>query len=639
MAKNESLYENAGPRKELASCIKYHLSTERMDAAMSLPDKKRYDAIGHIVSDAVKNSPIVSFSGIPHVYSKSRGIYVPFDFHEFKTAIDDALRRSGVPDGNYSRLGKMVSDSWSEVMCRKFMTDQSVVVMKNGVFDTYDMKLHEYNESYMTNMKVDYEYNPNDIPVMWKKFLGKVLPDIELQNTLQEFVAATFVDRRFAKIEHMLTLMGSGSNGKSVVFEVIMAALGECNVSTFSIRDLTSSARSQQNIASCTGKRLNYCSEMRTSSINPENADAFKSLVSGEPMMARSLYKEPFKVSSLPLIMTNANRMPSIDDPSYSLQRRIIIIPFNVTIPEEEQDIELPSKLKTELSGIFNWIMEGFIRLKANKYRISIPSVVKELVSEYFKDNNPLSRWLDENRMYSRSNQYSSSLASWQKTTILLGSFNTWCVENGEQKISSRKFAEGLENLGFVRTRRSEGYGFSFYKVPSMDDIVEANMNLAISMQSKILLDKLENEALNNARPKVTGLLNLEKYLGVPEGSIMKYMASGQLEGSYTRMRDGQVVFDIMNVQKRLAEADFYMKLKDDHEKSVIKERQDMRVMRRTFNTSMRLLGKPFRKYNSVNDSIPNNERDCIIVPDEWQYNENAAKKMIAAHKRELNNK
>lgn len=44
-----------------------------------------------------------------------------------------------------------------------------------------------------------------------------------------------FVDRRVAKMETMLVLRGSGSNGKSVVFETIMGILGRENVSNFGI--------------------------------------------------------------------------------------------------------------------------------------------------------------------------------------------------------------------------------------------------------------------------------------------------------------------------------------------------------------------------------------------------------------------
>ena len=53
---------------------------------------------------------------------------------------------------------------------------------------------------------------------LWRMFLDEVLPDKNMQKVLQEFLGSIFVDRRVAKMETMLVLRGSGSNGKSVVF-------------------------------------------------------------------------------------------------------------------------------------------------------------------------------------------------------------------------------------------------------------------------------------------------------------------------------------------------------------------------------------------------------------------------------------
>ncbi|OGV31935.1 MAG: hypothetical protein A3E88_07330 [Legionellales bacterium RIFCSPHIGHO2_12_FULL_35_11] len=40
--------------------------------------------------------------------------------------------------------------------------------------------------------------------------------------------------------------------------------------------------------------------------------------------------------------------------------RRFLIIPFQVTIPEAEQDKQLAQKIiKSELSGVFNWVLQG----------------------------------------------------------------------------------------------------------------------------------------------------------------------------------------------------------------------------------------------------------------------------------------
>ena len=83
----------------------------------------------------------------------------------------------------------------------------------------------------------------------------------------------------------MLVLRGSGSNGKSVVFETIMGILGRENVSNFGIGALITGNERKKNIAFINGKRLNYCSEIQALEFG-KDSDTLKSLISGEPTEA-----------------------------------------------------------------------------------------------------------------------------------------------------------------------------------------------------------------------------------------------------------------------------------------------------------------------------------------------------------------
>ncbi|MEB3372615.1 hypothetical protein SFC43_01335 [Bacteroides sp. CR5/BHMF/2] len=114
-----------------------------------------------------------------------------------------------------------------------------------------------------TGYKCSYDYNPEEHIFLWKQFIDEVLPDEGWQHVFQEFLGSIFIDRRTAKIETMLVLRGSGSNGKSVVFETIMGILGRDNVSNFGIGALITGTERKKNIAYINGKRLNYCSEIQ----------------------------------------------------------------------------------------------------------------------------------------------------------------------------------------------------------------------------------------------------------------------------------------------------------------------------------------------------------------------------------------
>lgn len=622
-----------GPREDIVREIREHICFTKMNEAIGSPEKGRFDAISHTIRDAVKASPLVTFSGVPHVYSRRDGIYVSFDFHEFKTSIDEILRSCKVPDGIYFRENKLVGDCWSEVMCHKREVDTSVIVMGNGVFDTLDCELHPYSDGYLTNMKVCYPYNPDEVAVGWVRFLNRVLPDVKMQMLLQEFISATFIDRGSVKFEQCLVLLGTGSNGKSVVFEVVCAMLGEENVSTFSIRDLIGS-RSEQNLAGANGKRLNYCSEMKTTEINEKNADAFKSLVSGEPAIARSLYKEPFKACSIPVIMANANRLPRLEDATYSLQRRILVIPFDVCIPEDEQNRELATELKKELSGIFNWVLDGFRRLRANSFRLVVPEEVTRIVESYIRDNNPVARWLDEHRWFAKWHPNIRTSAVWHSRAEMWASFEKWCIDNSEEGMAKKHFLDMLMEMGFDKRRMSVGWGYLVYEMPDEKEILAAKMDLSIAEQNREYLAVLRSEAEECERPKANGVEAAEKYLGLEKDTLYQYLNGGHLSGTFKVLPSGELEFDVHSLQVALSEAGYYDALKNGGI-SANSIKGSLRSMRKAFNKRMKMQGLPFRKHRNVNGTIPADAANCVIVPDDWEYTARAAEIMLS--KRNIN--
>lgn len=103
---------------------------------------------------------------------------------------------------------------------------------------------------------------------------------------LAEFIAYSLTS---LKLEKVLLLLGSGANGKSVIFEIVQALLGEDNVSNSSLLQL----REPHYRAMLANKLLNYASEISTRL----DADIFKKLASGEPCEARLPYEKPFMLT------------------------------------------------------------------------------------------------------------------------------------------------------------------------------------------------------------------------------------------------------------------------------------------------------------------------------------------------------
>lgn len=58
------------------------------------------------------------------------------------------------------------------------------------------------------------------------------------------------------------------------------------------------------------------------------------------------------------------------------------------TVQEHEMDVHLTDSLKTELSGIFNWALEGFKRLRDREFRFEESSSMKQSKQSYRDQSN-----------------------------------------------------------------------------------------------------------------------------------------------------------------------------------------------------------------------------------------------------------
>ena len=107
-------------------------------------------------------------------------------------------------------------------------------------------------------------------------------------------------------------------------------------------------------------KLVNYASEIN----GKMDVSIFKQLVSGEPVDARLPYGEPFTLVNYGKLIFNCNQLPTSVEHTHAFFRRFLIIPFEVTIPEEQQDDQLAEKIiKSELSGVLNRVLEGLKRV------------------------------------------------------------------------------------------------------------------------------------------------------------------------------------------------------------------------------------------------------------------------------------
>jgi putative DNA primase/helicase len=329
----------------------------------------------------------------------------------------------------------------------------SLVNFPNGTFEiSMDrQKLRAHNASDFLRYKLLFDYDPNADAPQFIEYLNTVLPDVAAQKVLAEYLGYVFTNSNDLKLEKVILLYGSGANGKSVFFEIVSALLGKENITNYSLQKVTTSDYTR---AKLSGKLLNYASEINS---NLETA-VFKQLISGEPVEARLPYGEPFILSNYAKFMFNCNELPKDVEHNNAYFRRLLPIPFNVTIPDEEQDNGLAKNIiDNELPGVFNWVVVGLKRLIAQNRFTDCP-LISEMVEQYKLESDTAQLFLQDVG-YRHSESIKVALAE------IYRQYSLFCKDSGYKALNLGNFRKRLEKSKVVIKRQNAG-NFVYLALP-----------------------------------------------------------------------------------------------------------------------------------------------------------------------------
>lgn len=399
------------------------------------------------------------------IYLYNNAFWSEVDKEQFQKFLGEAAEKMNVPrfDARYYLFRDQL---FKQFLATAYLPAANSDVNKvqinllNGTFEISlnGRRLKPFDRNDFLTYQLPFEYDPKAKAPIFEKYLNRVLPDIDSQNVLAEFLGYVFIKNgnNTLKEEKALILYGSGANGKSVFFEVVNALLGSENVSSYSLQSLTNDNGYFR--AKLANKLVNYASEING---NLETS-FFKQLVSGEPVEARLPYGQPFSLTQYAKLIFNCNQLPKDVEHSEAYFRRFLIIPFNVTIPEAEQDKNLHTKIiENELSGVFNWVLEGLDRLLKQK-GFSRCEAVRQAVEQYRIESNSVQMFLSENDYQSNSEDY---------TLIkdIYSEYKTYCIEDGLRPFNKKNFIKQLKELGFVVDRVSQNQLAAYLSKPIFD--------------------------------------------------------------------------------------------------------------------------------------------------------------------------
>jgi len=265
--------------------------------------------------------------------------------------------------------------------------------IENGILDLRTGELRDHcREDYITKL-APVAFDPAATCPLWEQFLLKIFSgNAALIGYLQRLVGYALTGDTS---EHILPfLYGTGANGKSTVCETLLKLLGP-DYSMKAAPDLLIAKRGESHPtdrADLFGKRFVACVETEE---GRRLAEALvKELTGGDRVRARRMREDFWEFAPTHHVWLAGNHRPAIVGTDNGIWRRVKLIPFDVVIPDAQQDKKMPAKLAAELPGILNWALTGCLDWQCKG--MQEPEIVRGATREYAAEQDDVGQFLDE---------------------------------------------------------------------------------------------------------------------------------------------------------------------------------------------------------------------------------------------------
>jgi putative DNA primase/helicase len=328
-----------------------------------------------------------------------------------------------------------------------FPKPSNVIAYNNGLLDMNgylegNATLISHTPHWVSPICLPYDYDPSAQCPQWHNFLSEVFAgDDEQIGLLQEYFG--YCLSHDTSMEKFMLWVGVARGGKGTCWEMLNALMGKENTLAFRLSQLVS----QFGLYPFVGKMVAYCGEAELKGLGDKKysvLETLKNITGQDPMsIERKHYAEVMSVVLPTRLIIACNEMPHFYEVENALASRILLLRYNVSFVGRE-DYGLKARLKTEVSGVNNWALEGLARLRKNG-RFSIPAKTEEALNEYKRNSSPeygfiqdrciVEKWCNSGNLMGVEMTDEAQSIDGSK---FFGAYTDWCIDCGKQTPDSK---------------------------------------------------------------------------------------------------------------------------------------------------------------------------------------------------------
>ncbi len=326
-----------------------------------------------------------------------------------------------------------------EINCNAF-----IINMRNGLFNVLDDSFKPHTPTYYGTVQISATYDSDAKCPAFLRFLYSILDEEEI-FLMQEIFGYLLIPVN--KAQKSFVFVGAPNAGKSTLLSVAQDILLGCgNVSNIPWQSLGD----RFNKAELFGMLANIFADLPSKNIDDNGM--FKALTGEDYITAERKNKDPFSFRPYARLLFSCNEIPrNYGDRSDGFYRRLIIIRFDRSVPQNKRDPNLREKLAVERDGILMWAIEGLKRLIANSYVFTETDKTRAALNRYKVESNSVLSFVEE----------CCKLAADAETVReeLFSKYKEYCHNAGLKPLSQANFNKEIENMPGSITRSVDKLG------------------------------------------------------------------------------------------------------------------------------------------------------------------------------------
>lgn len=421
---NEYLFKEAIPNKELQSTV----LREKMKKGRPGFNMKSDNVFNNLADELIGKTDIICYCD--NFYTFNGIYYKPITKLELEKIIHTELSVN-LSSAQRKEIIEFIKIK-TQVPPEEFDKDWYKIACKNGVLNLVTGEVERPTKSDINTIYIPYNYN--DDTELYSPLIDQFMKDISDGDVMKMqflYQVAGYALLKKNAFQKFFIFQGEGGTGKSTFTNILNKLVGSDNCSRVSLDNMDK----DYYLASMVSKLLNIDDDVVDGKAL-ENTGRFKSIVSGDQITVRQIYKDVLTFTPYATLVFSCNKLPRIMDKTTGLYRRMILVELNHKVAKPDPffmnritDIDMEYFFQKAAQGIMIAIEEGHFRIGESE---------AELLLKFKRRQSPLNEWLYDCDITAKD-------LHMHKFMPLYSQFKDWAEENGYNKvISSYSFKEDI---------------------------------------------------------------------------------------------------------------------------------------------------------------------------------------------------